>query len=144
MVLDVPDLEPSSSDDEEDSYFDQKPNGRSTDKNSQSLGRLHIGHMLQSVLQDAQTRLFFKAQNVVQSDIRNYTAKAEDLYYPKALQGVPFAAAPTIETYAKTVSGPGMQTPVNRRSTGAKIMQRKTCYLSNLHRSIRMTSGIPL
>ncbi|KLO14272.1 Sec34-domain-containing protein [Schizopora paradoxa] len=88
MVLDVPDLEPSSSDEDDDDLNDlgHKPNGHALGSKSQGLGRLHIGHMLQSVLQDAQTRLFFKAQTVVQSDIRNYSAKPEDLDYPKVLQ----------------------------------------------------------
>ncbi|KAH9957167.1 Sec34-like family-domain-containing protein [Lactifluus volemus] len=36
---------------------------------SDDLGRLHIRHLLQMILQDAQTRLFFKAQAVIQSDI---------------------------------------------------------------------------
>jgi hypothetical protein len=47
--------------------------------------RLHISHLLQMVLQDAQTRLFFKAQSVIQSDIHYYVPKAEDLTYPDIL-----------------------------------------------------------
>ncbi|KAH7339666.1 Sec34-like family-domain-containing protein [Rhizoctonia solani] len=39
------------------------------------LAKLHISHLLQMVLQDAQTRLFFKAQAIVQSEIRNYAAQ---------------------------------------------------------------------
>ena len=46
------------------------------------LGQLHIGYLLEMVLQDAQTRLFFKAQSVIQSDIRYYTPKSEGLAYP--------------------------------------------------------------
>ena len=37
------------------------------------------------VLQDAQTRLFFKAQSVIQSDIRYYQPKPDDLAYPDKL-----------------------------------------------------------
>jgi conserved oligomeric Golgi complex subunit 3 len=49
--------------------------------------RLHIAPLLQMILQDAQTRLFFKAQAVVQSDIRHYVPKVGgegggDLGYP--------------------------------------------------------------
>lgn len=51
------------------------------------LGRLHISHLLQMVLQDAQTRLFFKAQSVIQSEIRYYVPKMEDLAYPDKLVG---------------------------------------------------------
>ena len=39
------------------------------------------------VLQDAQTRLFFKAQAVIQSEIRHYVPKAEDLAWPDILVG---------------------------------------------------------
>ena len=51
------------------------------------LGRLHIRQLLQIVLQDAQTRLFFKAQAVIQSEIRYYAATAQDLAYPETLVG---------------------------------------------------------
>lgn len=51
------------------------------------LGRLHIRQLLQIVLQDAQTRLFFKAQAVIQSEIRYYAATAQDLAYPEMLVG---------------------------------------------------------
>lgn len=51
------------------------------------LGRLHISHLLQMVLQDAQTRLFFKAQSVIQSEIRYFVPKADDLAYPDKLVG---------------------------------------------------------
>lgn len=51
--------------------------------------RLHISHLLQMVLQDAQTRLFFKAQAVVQSEVRYYSFKEEDLAWPDTLVGEP-------------------------------------------------------
>ena len=54
---------------------------------SDELGRLHIRQLLQMVLQDAQTRLFFKAQSVIQSEIRYYTPTVEDLAYPDKLVG---------------------------------------------------------
>ncbi|KAJ8082531.1 Golgi transport complex subunit 3 [Marasmius tenuissimus] len=47
--------------------------------------RLHISQLLQMILQDAQTRLFFKAQAVVQSDIRHYVPSKEDMMYPGKL-----------------------------------------------------------
>ncbi|KAJ3937029.1 MAG: Sec34-like family-domain-containing protein [Lentinula lateritia] len=65
------------------------PTLRTPDPNSSTLGhlkpRLHIAQLLQMILQDAQTRLFFKAQAVVQSDIRHYVAKDDDLAYPARL-----------------------------------------------------------
>jgi conserved oligomeric Golgi complex subunit 3 len=39
------------------------------------------------VLQDAQTRLFFKTQSVIQSDIQYYTPKGEDLAYLDKIVG---------------------------------------------------------
>lgn len=51
------------------------------------FGRLHIRQLLQMVLQDAQTRLFFKAQAVIQSEIRYYAPTAHDLAYPDKLVG---------------------------------------------------------
>ncbi|ESK85085.1 cis-golgi transport vesicle tethering complex subunit [Moniliophthora roreri MCA 2997] len=42
-----------------------------------SESKLHTSTLLQPILQDAQTRLFFKAQAVVQSDIRHYMPSKE-------------------------------------------------------------------
>ena len=47
-----------------------------------SIRQLHIGKLLEMVLQDAQTKLFFKAQAMVQSEIRYYAPKNNDLDYP--------------------------------------------------------------
>jgi hypothetical protein len=89
MVLDISVVPDSPSSDE--GHFDNadilnidldKPR-----RKRKGLGQLHISHLLQMVLQDAQTRLFFKAQSVIQSDIRYYVAKAEDLAYPEKLMG---------------------------------------------------------
>jgi len=78
MVLDIAEF-PGESPDELSVDLDHpKPRG---------LDRLHISHLLQMVLQDAQTRLFFKAQSVIQADIRNYLPKPEDLAYPDKLLG---------------------------------------------------------
>lgn len=63
-------------------------NGRDAPRSgldSRGLQRLHLHHLLQSVLQDAQTRLFFKAQAVVQSDIGHYVPRMADLNYPNLL-----------------------------------------------------------
>ncbi|KAJ3521442.1 hypothetical protein NM688_g9016 [Phlebia brevispora] len=79
MVLDVPDIGDDEDEDENDLNFDlDKPRHR-------GLRTLHISHLLQMVLQDAQTRLFFKAQSVIQSEIRYYVPRAEDLAYPEKL-----------------------------------------------------------
>ena len=79
MVLDVPALEDMP--DEEDEVLTMEPRSQKRT----GLGSLHIGQLLQMVLQDAQTRLFFKAQSVIQSDIRYYQPKPDDLAYPDKL-----------------------------------------------------------
>ena len=84
MVLDVPETELSSDEEELLDGPSALRNGNSSVVN-QGLGRLHISHMLQSVLQDAQTRLFFKSQTIVQSEVRYSVPKPEDLDYPDKL-----------------------------------------------------------
>lgn len=92
MVLDVPDLPPASPDEgsgspaPDDDELDLELS-RDVTKHK-GLRTLHISHLLQMVLQDAQTRLFFKAQSVVQSEIRYYVPKPEDLTYPDKLIGM--------------------------------------------------------
>lgn len=68
------------------SHHDDEESPTSTDAPTRkSLGRLHIKPILQLVLQDAQTRLLFKTQAIIQSDIRSYTPKDNDLAYPDKL-----------------------------------------------------------
>ncbi|KAJ6500169.1 Sec34-like family-domain-containing protein [Mycena vitilis] len=84
MVLDVASLADASSDDD-DTPADKLSTDLDKPKSKKGLGQLHISHLLEMVLQDAQTRLFFKAQSVIQSDIRYYTPTPEDLAYPDKL-----------------------------------------------------------
>jgi len=49
--------------------------------------KLHISRLLQMVLQDAQTRLFFKAQAMIQSEVGYYVPRLEDLRWPELLMG---------------------------------------------------------
>ena len=84
MVLDIPSL-PESSDEEAD--LDELALDLDQPKRHKGLRTLQISHLLQMVLQDAQTRLFFKAQSVIQSEIRYYIPKPEDLAYPDKLVG---------------------------------------------------------
>src|SRR5882762_9616137 len=66
MVLDVPNLESDDEVDEPASKSDDENKSISSKKRPKGLGRLHISPVLQMVLQDAQTRLFFKAQSIIQ------------------------------------------------------------------------------
>ncbi|KAF8139471.1 Sec34-domain-containing protein [Mycena galopus ATCC 62051] len=108
MVLDVAAALPDASSDEEDTA-DPAADELSLDldkpkKSEKGLGQLHISHLLEMVLQDAQTRLFFKAQSVIQSDIRYYVPKPDDLAYPDKLVG------------ACTPSGEGLLQPKEKES----------------------------
>lgn len=49
------------------------------------LGRLHIEVLLKMVLQDAQTRLVFRAQALLSADVEYYAPKEGDLNYPEKL-----------------------------------------------------------
>ncbi|EJD52335.1 cis-golgi transport vesicle tethering complex subunit [Auricularia subglabra TFB-10046 SS5] len=88
MVLDVQEA------DEDDREGHQDPESALSPSRSQhaglgkGIGPLHISHFLRMILQDAQTRLFFKAQTLVQSEIRYYVPKGDDLAYPDKLTGV--------------------------------------------------------
>ncbi|KAI0338277.1 Sec34-domain-containing protein [Trametopsis cervina] len=87
MVLDVPEPSPSSptsvSSHVDDDELELEFSKNGTKHNG--FRALHISHLLQMVLQDAQTRLFFKAQSVVQSEIKYYVPTPEDLMYPDKL-----------------------------------------------------------
>ena len=89
MVLDVPNVESDDEDDEATSKFEDDDGSISPKKRPRGLGRLHISRLLQMVLQDAQTRLFFKAQSIIQAEIRYYVPRPEDLTYPDKLAGTP-------------------------------------------------------
>ena len=49
------------------------------------LSRLQIDQLLKMVLKDAQTRLVFRAQALVQAEVSYYVAKPDDLDYPSKL-----------------------------------------------------------
>ncbi|KAI9680828.1 MAG: Golgi transport complex subunit 3 [Caeruleum heppii] len=48
---------------------------------------LDFSYLIQAALEDAQTRLVFRAQNILRDEIENYRPTAEDLNYPACLQG---------------------------------------------------------
>lgn len=50
------------------------------------LGRMRFSILLQTILQDSQTRLVFRAQAVIQTDVSYFTPSADDLAYPEKLE----------------------------------------------------------
>jgi len=51
------------------------------------LERLHTEILLRMVLQDAQTRLVFRAQALLRADVEYYAPKDGDLDYPDKIKG---------------------------------------------------------
>ena len=63
--------------------------GLADGKKDKGLGAPPVAALLAAVLQDAQTRLFFRAQAAIQTEIRGFTPKDADLAYPAILLGAP-------------------------------------------------------
>ncbi|GAA5941713.1 hypothetical protein JCM1841_005161 [Sporobolomyces salmonicolor] len=55
-------------------------------RRARTLGRLRFSVLLQTILQDTQTRLVFRAQAVVQSEVLHYAPTPADLEYPEILE----------------------------------------------------------
>ncbi|KAH9987020.1 Sec34-like family-domain-containing protein [Russula compacta] len=121
MVLD----QSLDDDDDDESEADE-------DKNDE-LGRLHIRQLLQMVLQDAQTRLFFKAQAVIQSEIRYYVPTAQDLAYPDKLVAAQGARTGyeirEKQIVSRLFEGPGL----NQQETWFPTLAKTVWVLSQLH-----------
>ncbi|KAG5651929.1 hypothetical protein H0H81_006911 [Sphagnurus paluster] len=139
MVLDV-----SSVHDDDDDDGSESPQSRTRDTETLSLdldapktggfgGRLHISHLLQMVLQDAQTRLFFKAQSVIQSDIRYYVPKPEDLAYPDILVAAEKPASSTEIREKESVSERFRLPSIEKQDTWYPALRKTVWVLSQLH-----------
>ncbi|KZT04128.1 Sec34-domain-containing protein [Laetiporus sulphureus 93-53] len=140
MVLDVPTVSDSDEEDGEDadelnlelnpvsewSTARKKPGKR-------GLRALQIGHLLQMVLQDAQTRLFFKAQAVIQSDVRYYVPKPEDLAYPEMLLEARKPASGMDIREKASVSELFQLKSFDRQDTWYPTLRKTVWVLSQLH-----------
>ncbi|KAJ7268694.1 Sec34-like family-domain-containing protein [Mycena haematopus] len=134
MVLDVAVALPDASDDE-DSAAAELSVDLDQPKSKKGLGQLHISHLLEMVLQDAQTRLFFKAQSVIQSDIRYYVPKPEDLAYPDKLAG---ARTPPSDGYLQPKEKESFSQlfrlpTLDKQETWYPTLQKTVWVLSQLH-----------
>ncbi|KAG8864493.1 Golgi transport complex subunit 3 [Tulasnella sp. 330] len=101
------------------------------------LRRLHVGNLLEMILQDAQTRLVFRAQAVVQSEIRYYVTKDGDLDYPQKLLSAreqPYDAADDPGSFAQ----PLLRLPsLARVSTWYPTVKKTHWVLSQLHEYVK-------
>ncbi|KAH9858997.1 Sec34-domain-containing protein [Lenzites betulinus] len=135
MVLDVPSVPETSSDDEKD--LDELPLDLDHLKPHRGLRTLHISHLLQMVLQDAQTRLFFKAQSVIQSEIRYYVPKPEDLAYPDKLVAARKPVSGTEIREKQSVSRIFQVKSWDKQETWYPTLQKTVWVLSQLHEFVK-------
>ncbi|KAH0828023.1 Sec34-like family-domain-containing protein [Lanmaoa asiatica] len=124
MVLDVVELPEEPLDELSVDLDHPKPRG---------LGRLHISHLLQMVLQDAQTRLFFKAQSLIQAEIRYYVPKSEDLAYPDILVAVRKPTSQFDIREKESVSRLFQLSSLDKQETWYPTLQKTVWVLSQLH-----------
>ncbi|KAF8557664.1 Sec34-domain-containing protein [Imleria badia] len=124
MVLDVVELPDEPPDELSVDLDHPKPRG---------LGRLHISHLLQMVLQDAQTRLFFKAQSLIQAEIRYYAPKPEDLAYPDILVAVRKPTSQFDVREKESVSRLFQLSSLDKQETWYPTLQKTVWVLSQLH-----------
>jgi len=83
-------------DEAETSYFDD------------NVAQLDFGILVQSALQDAQSRLVFRTENLIVAEIQNFVPKDRDLDYPRLLHvtvGSVDALSPTSEV--ASIKSPG-------------------------------------
>ncbi|KAH9940375.1 Sec34-domain-containing protein [Epithele typhae] len=130
MVLDVPSVPDGSSD--EEAELDELSLDLDQPRRQSGLRALHISHLLQMVLQDAQTRLFFKAQSVIQSEIRYYIPKPEDLSYPDKLVAARKPASALDIKEKQSVSQLFQSKSLDKQETWYPTLQRTVWVLSQL------------
>ncbi|KAF9227177.1 Sec34-domain-containing protein [Gyrodon lividus] len=124
MVLDVAELP------------DEPPDELSVDPDHpepRGLGKFHISHLLQMVLQDAQTRLFFKAQSAIQAEIRYYAPKPEDLAYPDRLVAARKPVSQFDIKEKESVSQLFQLSSLDKKETWYPTLQKTVWVLSQLH-----------
>lgn len=71
--------------DDDDDVFSDSSSLADDPGATKPLSRLQIDQLLRMVLQDAQTRLVFRAQALVQAEVSYYVAKPDDLDYPSKI-----------------------------------------------------------
>ena len=67
------------------SIMTRKDSNTTRQRRRKPLSRLHTEVLLKMVLQDAQTRLVFRSQALIQADVQYYAPKDGDLDYPEKL-----------------------------------------------------------
>lgn len=89
-------LEFTSNDDREDSYFPPAESASMSRTMSfepesriqphRPMQRLHTAKLLEMILKDTQSRLVYRSQAIIKSDVSGYYPKADDLDYPAKIE----------------------------------------------------------
>ncbi|KAJ7798914.1 FACT complex subunit-domain-containing protein [Mycena olivaceomarginata] len=138
MVLDVAAALPDASSDDKDPAADELSLDLDKPKPKHGLGQLHISHLLEMVLEDAQTGLFFKAQSVIQSDL----LVAFGLKYKSycANVGRTFFVDPTPEMLTKIK--PGISTRDVYHAALAFVKEKKAELEKNFVKNVSFGTGL--
>lgn len=111
------------------------------------LGRLRFSILLQTILQDSQTRLVFRAQYVLQSEVLNYlpNLEGEDLNYPEKLleKGVGGLELWTDEERKKEVEVGGFRVPRDEvMKTWYPTLRKTVWVLSKLNTYVNVRPSV--
>jgi len=88
--------------------FMRDPDEAETGYFESNIAQLDFGTLVQSALQDAQSRLVFRTENLIVADIQNFVPKDRDLEYPRLLHvtvGSMDMTSPTNEVAGVKVHG---------------------------------------
>jgi hypothetical protein len=111
----------------EDQTGDQEsiiPETPKVEVGGQGLHTLRTSQLLQMILQDAQTRLVFKAQSIIQSDIRLHVPTDDDLNYPEKIIGEGGHTEGSIADYRLEYRKLASNNPVNDpKDDGSNVLQ---------------------
>lgn len=107
------------------------------------LGHLKFSKLLQGLLQDAQTRLVFRAQAIIQNDVLHYSPTDEDLDYPSKLKGnrrMSLWYAPEGQDGSnEDIEGPSLRLPdVEIQESWYPTLRKTLWVLSRLHTYVKV------
>ncbi|ORX59004.1 Sec34-domain-containing protein [Hesseltinella vesiculosa] len=103
-----------------------------------------FGHLIQNVLEDAQSRLVFRAQRYIQTDIHSYQNQPDDLLQKSPFAQEPMDNNPSPSQHALSSSGNGPATLTIEEDAAAETPMPQDTTVSNaLPSSTSPTSSVP-
>ena len=114
--------------------------------------QLDFGNLVQPALQDAQSRLVFRTDNLIVAEIQNFTPKEKDLDYPRLLHvtsGTPAVTSPTIKSPTLDAMSPSVEANEFFDSTALfrgwyPTLRKSIWILSKIYRLVNVHPRIPL